>query len=300
MWELAVIAGLVLLMVLILLVVACWISSNNQSRKNRRHIRLLEARLETGLATLQAAQTICCTKAFLTVVGGMAVDRMSGLLKVIAWDSQAMNELPANGWTPVYSNVDGSLIGWTVPLSGTYFVEYETLIATSVAASLVVVNGQVLLRSLAATANTLTSPQLDAAPLQKSFLVNLSRNDIVSIIIVNFVGAGITPPLETGGPGRFLHTLSLDLRDASSQSVDPGLDAAPGPPVLAPDDVANNPATKQLVSPAQNVEQWAAADCVQQALSAASVSASQATTTPDQLAVIDSTLRALNTCGAAT
>jgi hypothetical protein len=304
MWELAVITLVVLLLVLILLIVACWITSNNCCRKNKRHLHLLEARMETGLASLQAAQTVCCTKAFLTSVGGATVDRLSGLLKVITWDSQTMNELPDGppaGWTPVFSTIDDSLIGWTVPLSGTYFVEYETLIATGVAAAVMIVNGQLLLRSLSALSGTLTSPQLMTQQLHKSFLVNLAQGDIVSIVIFNLSGPGITPPVATGEPGRYLHTLSLDLRDAASQSTDQGTDANPTPIILAPTPASfKNETGEESVETkvaVKNVEQWATSDCVSQALTDASSCATGATDVSEQLNCIDTALKALALCG---
>lgn len=298
MWELAVISLVVLLLVLILLIVACWITSNNCCRKNKRDLHLLEARLETGLATLQSAQTVCCTKSFLTSVGGSTVDRLSGLLKVVTWDNQTMNEL--GDWTPVFSTIDNSLIGWTVPLSGTYFVEYETLIATDVAAAIMIVNGQLLLRSLSALTSTVTAPQLFSQQLHKSFLVNLTKGDIVSIVVFNLSGPGITPPVHTGAPGRFLHTLSLDLRDAASQSTDPASDAHSTPIILDPHDpnaAAEEENGKLGTVGAKNVEQWASSDCVAQALTNASSCANAATDCTDQLACIDGALQALALCG---
>ena len=271
MWELAVIGIIVVLLILILVVVVGWISSNNCCRKNRRHLELLECRVETGFATLQAAQTVCCTKAFLTSVGGATVDRLSGMVKLVTWSPQTMNELPDAGWVPVFSTVDSSLIGWTVPLNGTYFIEYETWIATTLAAALFFVNGQFLLRSLSASTNSTTEP------LQKSFLLNLVKGDIVSLLILNLNGAGITPPVETGASSRYLHTLTLDLRDAASQSTDPAIDA------FGTDD-------------AQNVEQWISSVCVQQAITNGATCASTATTPSDQLNCINSTLANLELC----
>lgn len=295
MWELALITLLVILLVLIFVITACWISSNNCCRKNRRHIQLVEARLETGLASLQAAQTVCCTKGFLTTVGGATVDRLSGLVKVVTWDPQPVNELPDGGWTPAFSTIDGSLIGWTVPINGTFFLNYETLIATDVAVALLLINGQVLLRSLSAIVSTV-SPQIVSQQMQKSFLVNLAKNDIVSVIIINFSGPGITPPLATGGPGRYLHTLTLDLRDAASSSTDQGSDANPAPIPLSTMEQVQKTETK-----AQNVEQWASAECVQQALTDAAACIAAAGTNPaDQLTCVDAALHALAACGLAT
>lgn len=311
MWELAVICLVVILLVLILLIVACWVSVSNACQKNKRHIALLEARTETGLAALAVAQTVCCTKAFLTSVGGATVSRLSGLVKLITWDAHPMNELPDAGWTPVYSTVDGSLIGWTVPLTGTYSVAYNTLISTDVATSVIIVNGQVLSRSMAALSGTLTSPQLITYELQKSFLVNLQKNDILSIVIINLVGPGITPPLATGGPSRHLHSLTLDLRDAASQSTDQGLDAFSTPLVSSSFDVSTNAANANYDSVAklastsvsaasvnaQNVEQWLMSPCIQSAITNASVLASAATTVSDQLFAIDSLYSNLAICG---
>lgn len=312
MWELALITLVVILLVLIFVIVACWISSNNCCRKNKRHIQLVEARLETGLATLQAAQTICCTKAFLNTVGGATVDRLAGLVKVVTWDQQPVNELPDGGWIPAFSTIDSSLIGWTVPLDGTYFVNYETLIATDVAAALLIVNGQVLLRSLSATVSSLGSGELVSQQLQKSFLVNLVKNDIVSVIIINFSGPGITPPLATGGPGRYLHTLTLDLRDANASSTDEGSDANPVPIILSTTSTTSKTDIKssstgevaaksiEVRSGAQNVEQWASAECVQQTLSNAATCQAAATSAQDKFNCLDSALHLLAACGLAT
>lgn len=293
----------VLLLVLILVIVACWISSNNCCNKNKHHICLLEARVETGFATLQAAQTVCCTKAFLTTVGGGTVDRLGGSLKVITWDALTMNELPDAGWTPVFSTIDSSLIGWTVPLSGTYAVQYNTVIATDVCAAVMIVNGQVLLRSLSANASTLTAPQQISQTLSKSYIINLEKNDVVSVVIFNLSGPGITPPVPTGGPGRYLHTLNLDLRDASSLSADQGIDANPTPIILLDKNLLPPMGHEDPVLPskavAQNVEQWSSSSCVQNALTTASNCAVSATTVSEQFSCIDSLLTNLAVCGLA-
>lgn len=297
MWELAVIGVVVILLILIFVVAVGWISSSNCCRKNRRHLELLELRVETGFATLQAAQTVCCAKAFLTSVGGAAVDRLSGLAKIITWDSQTVNELPAAGWTPVISTVDGSLIGWTVPIGGTYFVEYETLISTIVSAAVLIVNGQLLLRSMSASTQLLApNSQMVTGQLRKGFLVNLTQGDIVSLVVLDLNGPGITPPVATGAPGRYLHTLTLDLRDAASQSVDQAPDSTTAPGLQESSNSIPSKTSFSDPGSAQNVEQWLASACVQQAISDGATCSAAAVTMTDQLACIDSVFSLLSIC----
>jgi hypothetical protein len=261
MWELAVIAFVLLLLVLILVIVACWISASNGSKKNKRSIELLEQQLQTGLAALQAAQTVCCAKAFLTVVGEDTVDRgPTGFIKLVNWDAQPANELPDGGWTPVISTIDQSLIGWTTPQAGTYSLSYTTSITTDVAVATLLVNGQSWLRSLAASAwdpsSPLPSPLL-AQNLGKTFLLNLDKGDVLALAIFNLSGPGLTPPQTGTAGGGFVHSLTCDLRDAASQSSDNGPFSLPDPGPIVQRLLDAAPAVDGRRPPG-NAEEWAA------------------------------------------
>jgi hypothetical protein len=197
----------------------------------------------------------------------------------MTWDPSPVNELPDAGWTPVYSTVDHSLIGWTVPISATYSLTYDVSIATTVAVGILFVNGQMLLRSLSTLVSDTDGSQVG---FNKTFLVNLQQGDILSIVLLNLSGAGLVPPVATGMPSRYVQTLTADLRDASSSSDDTGADAT------------QPPMTPSL---ATNVEQWAASPCVQLAITNAQTCAQSTSNPTTQLACIDTLIAALAACG---
>ena len=165
-------------------------------------------------------------KAYLTVVSTGVSIREAGSVDVVVWDPDKLIEYPANSWSPSFSEVDDTLVGWTVPRSGSYFiaydmlVQYKTALIQSVAAT-IIVDGEAVGRSLATNFQDLASGPVGdttSVSLEKSFMVNLSKGNVVSLILVIASGLAQIPDYSDL---RFATTLTLDLRNpCNNTSVD--------------------------------------------------------------------------------
>jgi hypothetical protein len=273
MLSLALAAILVVLLILVAVIAAAWITSSNCCRQNNRHLQLLEDRLETAIAELQTQQANCCTQSYLTAASDGAYFLYTGA-NVLTWDSTPQMATPVDGWTTTV-NTGGQSVAWSVPADGVYSVNYNVVVGSNAAASMLLVDGQVALRSMSSTVDR-TSTDVIARPLTKTFDIQLSAGSTVAVVVVSFLGAGILPPPTAGLPSRFLNTLTMTLLDANpAEGVDPGAD---------------------LIGTLTTLDDWMTSSCVQTAVSDARTQAASATTLAQLFSVVDTFAANLTLC----
>jgi len=149
--------------------------------------------------------------ACLTVSATGSASRQSGFIRIINWNVEPL--VSKDVFPPSYSTIDNSLIGFAVPKKGTYFATYNTWCEfqenTFVLAS-IIVNGEIVLRGTAP--NICSNNNKDGTAtvsLNKSFLLNLEKGDVVSLIV------GASSPaisIPTSNDSSYATTLTLDLR----------------------------------------------------------------------------------------
>lgn len=216
MWELAAVAIIVLLLILILVIVVCWVNTGQSCHKNHRHLLLLESRCETGFRLMEAAQTAHTTKSSLVVLADLnrpLVNRASGLVQLVNWNRTTASELPRDTWVPSISTVDGASVGWIIPIDGTYAVSYSLVSPYASMLSFLVVNGTLLGRSL-----TMSLEQVPGSSMQKSFLIKLNRQDVVSLVLLP-LDSNSSSSAVPSVPGQMI-TMTVDLQDVHGQAID--------------------------------------------------------------------------------
>jgi hypothetical protein len=146
----------------------------------------------------------------LTVSATGSASRQSGFIQVVIWNEEPL--VSKGVFSPSYSSIDNSLIGFAVPTSGTYFATYNTWCAFQNAVfvqSGLIVNGECVLRSLCPNVCSNNTGTTATVSLNKSFLINLEKGDVVSLIV------GASSPvmtIPTSNDSGYATTLTLELR----------------------------------------------------------------------------------------
>lgn len=154
---------------------------------------------------LDQLKQACCPSsekrgAALTVVSNGVVPETAGSVYSVSFsDPTKLVEAPCGKWTNTLSLVSGyttQIVGYGVPCSGIYNVDYSVSMFGAYTIGLVLVNGKPVKRSLAFFLN---GPDLDptlgtvADTLGKSFDLFLSKGDVVSVFIVSPVDDNYAP-----------------------------------------------------------------------------------------------------------
>lgn len=208
--------------------------------------------------------------ACLTVSATGSASRQSGFIQVVNW---APEPLVTKGiFEKTFSTVDNSLIGWKVPIKGTYFASYNTWCSFQTASfvqSGLIVNGEAVLRGLCPNVCSNNTGTTATVSLGKSFLINLEKGDVISLIV------GASSPvmtIPTSNDSGYATTLTLDLRipcpcEAKDTQVD--YSGNTGPYVVGPLVTEEVPVQSNLGSNLLHpTDQWASRLCsLQQAAS---------------------------------
>lgn len=180
--------GVVLLVLLVLIVIFVALAWQRISRQNSCHV-------------------------YMTAVATGAALRDTGAVNIVVWAPVLLNR--EGDWQPSLSTVDDTLVGWVVPISGSYFVNYSTISQFDTeesVGSILIVNGQSVERSWCPSLSTLEGGP-NTANLTKSFMLNLEKSDVVSLILVISSGTGISIPTDSSF--AFATTLTMNLVNQS-------------------------------------------------------------------------------------
>lgn len=203
----------------------------------------------------------------LSVLSNGAVPELDGIVYAVSFLAPpVMVEAPCGKWKPVLSTVPGftnQTIGFAAPKSGPYWLTYDVGLLASFAVTVVLINGQILLRSASFFLDDDRGDQIlgdTGQVLSKSFAVVLKCGDVVSVLAISPV-ANFIPIAPSTNILTFTSTLSLTSIDAGCDTThlcSSDADLITGATfVLGPNNAVDNVApllqSQTVVAPARTV-----------------------------------------------